>query len=117
MAKEWADRNKDKRFEIRRRSHLRRKFGITLEQYRGLLKKQNNSCAICLRPASDFNKELAVDHNHKTGEIRGLLCTNCNYRLVAKHQDGELLRRIADYIEQGTGWIVPEQSKRKKKRK
>lgn len=115
-AREWNNRNTDKRFETRRKSHLRRKFDISLEQYSELLKKQNNCCAVCERHVSEFNKELAVDHNHQTGEIRGLLCTNCNYRLVAKHTNGELLRKIADYVEQGTGWFVPKK-KRPVKRK
>lgn len=96
---------------------LKRKYGITLEQYEELLAKQNHSCAVCERPASDFPTSLAVDHDHKTGRIRGLLCTHCNYRMVAKHRDGALLRKIADYIEQGTEWFVPKQKSRRKKKK
>jgi hypothetical protein len=57
-----------------------------------------------------------VDHDHFSGEIRGLLCTYCNYRVVGKHRDGELLRRIADYVEQGTGWFVPKKKKTKKRK-
>lgn len=95
---------------------LKRKYGITLEQYDELLARQNNACAICERPASDFPTSLAVDHDHKTGRIRGALCTHCNYRMVAKHSDGSLLRKIADYIEQGTEWFVPPKPKKKKRK-
>lgn len=116
VAKRWNQKHKDKRFETRRSSHLRRNFGITLEQYRELLLKQDESCAICKRHISEFNQELAVDHNHTTGEIRGLLCTNCNYRLVAKHTDSNLLRTIADYLDGGTGWVVPERPKKRVRR-
>lgn len=96
---------------------LQRKYGITLEQYDELLAKQNYCCAICERHESEFKTKLAVDHNHATSEIRGLLCTHCNYRMVAKHKDGNLLRKIADYIEQGTGWLVPKKARKKVKRK
>lgn len=98
---------------------LKRKYGITLEQYEELLQKQNYSCAICERHESEFKTNLAVDHAHsgpKKGFIRGLLCTACNYRLVARHTDGDLLRRIADYVEQSTDWIVPDNKKSKRKK-
>lgn len=101
-----------------RARRLKSVYGITLEQYNDLLLKQNNSCAICLRPADSFDINLAVDHDHKSMLIRGLLCTNCNHRLVARHRDGELLRRIADYVEQDTGWVMPKpKAKKRTKRK
>jgi hypothetical protein len=96
--------------------YLQRTYGITEDQYNALLKKQNNGCAVCLRDQSCFTTRLAVDHNHVTKEIRGLLCNYCNRRMVGRHRDAELLRRIADYVDQGTGWFVPTK-KRKKKRK
>lgn len=94
---------------------LKRKYGITLEQYDELLARQNHCCAICGRHESEFKTNLAVDHSHRSGRIRGALCTACNYRLVAKHEDAELLRKIADYVEQGTEWFVPEKKKRRRK--
>lgn len=106
--------------ESGRRSHLRNKYGITLEQYNDMLKKQKECCAICSRHQSEFKTRLAVDHNHATGEIRGLLCSYCNHRIVGRHRNGDLLRRIADYVDQGTGWFVPKRKrpvKRKPKRK
>lgn len=74
---------------------------------------------MCDRPAEQFKTNLCVDHDHKTGEIRGLLCTWCNRYIVGKHTDGELLRKIAKYVEQGTGWFVPPAflKGRKKRRK
>lgn len=102
-----------------RESHLRLLYGITLAQYDQLLEKQQEACAVCLRKASVFKTNLCVDHDHSTGEIRGLLCTNCNRRLIGRHRDGALLHRMANYVEQGTGWFVPEKFKtgRKKPRK
>ncbi|OYV33228.1 MAG: hypothetical protein B7Z80_24710 [Rhodospirillales bacterium 20-64-7] len=95
-----------RRFITRRNSHLRRKFGITLDQYNELSAKQNDCCAICDKHRTEFDKEFAVDHNENTGEIRGLLCFYCNYKLVADHTDGTLLRKVADYVEGGIGLFV-----------
>lgn len=63
---------------------LKAAFGITLEQYEEMLESQGGVCAICYRPPeanSRSKKQLAVDHCHKTGAIRGLLCANCNNAL------------------------------------
>lgn len=99
-----------------RDGYLQRVYGITLQQYNQMLEDQNHCCAICGKHEKDERKSLAVDHNHVTREIRGLLCNYCNHRVVGRHRDGNLLRRIADYVEQGTGWFVPKK-KRPKKRK
>lgn len=114
--KAWAEANKDKRAVTHRKSALKQKYGITPEQYDELFEKQSGCCAICERHQSEFNQRLAVDHNHKTREIRGLLCNYCNHRVVGRHTDGVKLRRIADYIEQGTGWFVPERKRPVKRR-
>jgi hypothetical protein len=103
--------------ESSRKHHLKKTYGITPEQYNEILAKQEYCCAICGKHEEDEkNRRLAVDHNHETGEIRGLLCSFCNHRVVGRHRDGDLLRKVADYIEQGTGWFVPKK-KRPVKRK
>ena len=56
---------------------LKYTFGISLEQYNEMLKKQGSVCAICKEKCKS-GKNLAVDHCHTTGKIRGLLCSNCN---------------------------------------
>ena len=94
-----------------------KKYGITESQYRALLSLQAESCAICRRHYTEFNKNLAVDHDHVTQEIRGLLCTYCNRYRVGRHRDPDILRRIADYISQGTGWFVPKKKRKKRKRR
>lgn len=105
---DYEERNKDAVKIKQRRGHLLRRYGITLEQYESLYEKQQGRCAICKRLEADFSRRLAVDHNHKTGEIRGLLCNHCNHWLVGKQTDSTLLREIANYIEQGTGWFIPD---------
>lgn len=58
-----------------------RKYGLTQEQYDALFEKQYGVCAICKQPAGKPWFTLAIDHDHETGEVRGLLCVTCNTRL------------------------------------
>lgn len=75
-------------------------YGITSEQYWALYEAQGGVCAICQRAKGTARRKLSVDHNHKTGEVRGLLCGPCN-RDVLGHlrDDPAALRRGADYLE------------------
>lgn len=77
---------------------LKKTYGITLEQYEALLAHQDGRCAVCY--GKPRKRRLAVDHNHKTGEIRGLLCTRCNHKMIgAAHENPVILRRAAEYLE------------------
>lgn len=99
---------------------LKKYFGITPEQYEELLERQDRKCAICLQPAAHFKTNLAVDHDHKTGEIFGVLCYHCNHRKVGRVRDPEVFRRCAEYLEKGTGLFVPpvfKKGKRPKKKR
>lgn len=100
-----------------RESYLLRKYGITNDQYEELLRKQEGRCAVCQKQASSFKSRLCVDHDHWTGNVRGLLCTYCNRRIVGRHRTpvGEVLFTNAAKYLAGPypGWVVP---KRKKKR-
>lgn len=53
-------------------------YGITIEDYNVMFQEQNGCCAICRIHQSQFKNKLSVDHDHKTGRVRGLLCVNCN---------------------------------------
>ena len=63
-----------------RKKHFKRKYGITVEQYNQMLLIQNNTCKICKNMCKS-GKNLAVDHCHATGKVRGLLCATCNVNL------------------------------------
>lgn len=115
-AHNWQKENKERAVANRRRHHLLKTYGISLEQYEELLNRQQGCCAICERHYSEFKTRLAIDHNHFTGEIRGLLCTYCNHRVIGRHRDGELLRKMANYVDGGTGWFVPKKPRKRKKR-
>jgi Recombination endonuclease VII len=72
----------DKGIISSRKAHLKRSFGISLKQYNEMSESQNHICAICHCPENCYrNSVLSVDHDHKTGEIRGLLCSSCNRAL------------------------------------
>jgi hypothetical protein len=78
--------------------HLKKHFGVTPDVYEFLLGLQDGTCAICLRKPR--TRLLAIDHDHKTGQIRGLLCTRCNHKLLgSSNEDPAILRRAADYLE------------------
>jgi Recombination endonuclease VII len=79
-----------------RRRRLKRKYGISLEEYERLLALQNGACAICLLKS---DRMLHVDHCHKTGRVRGLLCVKCNTGLGCYNDDPSLMRRGAAYLE------------------
>jgi hypothetical protein len=60
---------------------LIKNYGIDLKEYKRLLKLQMKKCRLCKRDASEFKDGLHVDHDHKTGKVRGLLCVTCNTAL------------------------------------
>ena len=64
----------------RRKYVLPKLYGITLKDFDDMLERQDGRCAICGKKGND-NKNLCVDHNHKTGRVRGLLCSRCNIKL------------------------------------
>lgn len=77
---------------------LKYRFGITLEDFNKKLKEQNECCAICGKHQSCFKMSLHVDHDHKTGIIRSLLCHHCNTGLGAFKDDTKLLSKAIDYL-------------------
>lgn len=84
--------------EKKRDQHLRRQYGITQERYDEMLNEQGGLCAICHRPPATHSsyKILHVDHNHVTGEVRGLLCATCNGNFGWFEQFKE---NVEDYFE------------------
>ena len=82
---------------------LRDSFDISVEQFTEMLEKQNGVCAICGSPETHERngkvKALAVDHNHETGKIRGLLCSDCNTGIGKLKDSPTVLRAAAQYIE------------------
>lgn len=94
-AAKYRDRPRFKRAE-----QLRQKYGLTIEQVDQMLSGQGGACAICRRtePGGRWGT-FVVDHCHKTGRVRGLLCDPCNRGIGFLKEDPERIRRAAHYLE------------------
>lgn len=83
---------------------MKRLYGISLEDYEKILVSQNGVCYICLgleptkTRTGKEGKRLAVDHDHKTGKIRGLLCSQCNKLLGNAKDSIEILEKCIEYL-------------------
>lgn len=81
----WSVANPDRVRVTSRRRHLLRKYGLTLADYDQMLAAQGGLCDICQSPpeseSNHYKPNLAVDHDHGTGQVRGLLCLTCNRTL------------------------------------
>lgn len=113
----WRERNPNKKREdylkVRfsknyiktgRKLWLKKKFGLTLEQYNEMLEDQKGLCASCDKSEMQINKKsglvkmLSVDHDHKTGKIRQLLCNRCNIALGVVNDSVEWLEKLIIYL-------------------
>jgi Recombination endonuclease VII len=77
---------------------IRKQYGITLDQYNQMLADQNHKCAICGNEDEVEGRKLAIDHCHKTGKVRGLLCGKCNRGLGLFYDNLELLQNAISYL-------------------
>ena len=91
--------------EKNRRLWLRRNYGITVDDYEMLLARQHYSCAICGSPECSSGRRLAVDHCHQTGQVRGLLCMDCNTSLGGFKDDVNRLMLAAQYLTASGEWL------------
>jgi hypothetical protein len=125
QAKEYREKNKDKLKEARRLKHAENKdkinelarlrrtpeknkrialksmYGLTLEQYNSMLNKNNGKCPIC---GVEFEKgrngkQPCVDHCHKTGKVRGIICSKCNAGIGNLNDNIQRIRKAADWLE------------------
>lgn len=90
------------RKESKQREHLKRCYNMTLEEYQTLLKNQDNKCAICKIDQKDCNKRMSVDHCHRTGKIRGLLCDGCNRGIGYLGDSIARILEAAEYLRTST---------------
>ena len=87
------------RWKTYRRNTRLKRHGITQVEYDRKLAAQGGRCALCLRPDNLPYAHFAIDHDHRTGAFRGLLCTQCNRALGLFYEDAAQLRAAADYID------------------
>lgn len=103
-----AIQTRAKRPERTRGYNLKVRFDMSIDDYNHLFLKQRGLCAICSNPEVNKDKKgnikwLAVDHNHSTGEIRGLLCSSCNTGIGLLGDSTEIMKKAIKYLkERGT---------------
>ena len=90
--------NLEKVKELSRKTHIMRKFGLTIEEYDVMFSAQNGVCAIC-EDTCATGYRLAVDHNHTTGKIRALLCKNCNTAIGLLKENTDTMTKAIKYLE------------------
>ena len=94
----WCKDNPE-RFKLKMRKRvLKNHFGISLEGYNDYFIRQEGKCAICGIHQKDLKSKLAVDHDHKTYKVRGLLCYKCNLALGFLHDDPNLTQKATQYL-------------------
>jgi len=102
-ARRYRARFPEKEKEFKQRYHRRKrqwrlfmeKYGLTKEVYQQMLAEQESKCRICRRN----DKKLVVDHDHKTKNIRGLICRSCNFVLGYAQDDPKILIAAAEYLQ------------------
>jgi hypothetical protein len=90
----WRIKNPEKRFLHHRKSTLR-KYGLTIKKYEALVEKADGKCAICQKIPK---QSLSVDHCHKTGRVRGLLCRRCNSAIGFLEDNINLVSSALGYL-------------------
>ena len=112
--KQWQQANADrvnafqresrKRPEVKRRdrdSYYRRKYGKTADEVDAIVELQDERCLICNRDLPERLGSRHLDHDHRTGRIRGVLCIDCNHGLGKFRDDPDLLLRAVVYLREG----------------
>ena len=102
--REWYQKNPNKKKEYYQsqkgkrnyyKSFLKTKYNLSIEEYDQMFEQQNGVCAICRK--IPVGRRLGIDHNHKTGKIRGLLCNHCNF-LLSAWENKEFSSQIKKYL-------------------
>lgn len=103
-ASRWIkNRDTQKKLDIKRR------YGISFEDYEAMYQAQNGVCAICKKPEKRIHQngtpsQLCIDHCHTTDAVRGLLCDECNRALALVHENPEITTSLLQYINEKCLW-------------
>jgi hypothetical protein len=101
---------KDIGWKARKNNELKKTYGISYKEYLIILKEQDGLCAICktkqekIHHKSNKQQKLSVDHDHDTGEVRGLLCSKCNFALGGFKDKVEYLQNAITYLTKDTNY-------------
>lgn len=92
----------NKKANVKSRQNNIKRYGVTLQEYNYLFEKQNGVCRICSKPETSTNKhgikQLSINHSHKIGKVRGLLCSKCNCMLGLANDNIDILKEAINYL-------------------
>ena len=92
--KRYRETNKEKINARLKANRLKYLYGISIDQYKSILEQQEGRCAIC----NTDSLRMHLDHDHITGNVRGILCTKCNMGIGLLKDDFALLQKAVDYL-------------------
>lgn len=90
--------SKKRRLEKKRQNRLKYQYNITIEDYNKMYIEQEGKCYTCQKHQNDLKFKLVVDHCHKTGKVRGLLCDTCNSGIGFLKEDIDTILRVIQYL-------------------
>jgi hypothetical protein len=109
QSKKWHKENAKRKSELNKKwcfnnfeySQLKRNgiSNFTLKDYNNMLTQQVSGCTICGKTIKEIGKALAIDHDHKTGKVRALLCSSCNLILGNANDNPDILKKAIEYLE------------------
>jgi len=93
----WKDNNKESYQQVKRKAHVKSKYGVSLEWIDEQLEMNNHECPLCNTKIIK-GKNLAVDHCHDTGDARAVICRTCNSAMGHLKDSPELLEKAMEYL-------------------
>lgn len=97
----YRKKNRERVQASSRQCNLKRrlkKLGLTLSEYTDMLIKQKGRCAICGISDTKYKQGFDIDHNHKTGKVRGLLCNQCNFLVGLSRESFLIINKLKQYL-------------------
>ena len=99
----WRVDNPERTREIDEKATLKKRYGVTPEDYARMLEERGGCCEICGRSGADCKRNLCIDHDHLTGNLRGLLCVKCNLGIGYFGDNTTLLENAKYYLTKYAG--------------
>lgn len=102
--RQWRINNPEKSKAAQHKYRIAKRYGLTVKYWNQMFADQDGRCAICMIPQDELNHTLCVDHNHKTGHVRQLVCKRCNMLIGVYEADFYGFKdKIKEYLEKNNG--------------
>ena len=101
VSKQWYLKNPERHRVASLKSHLKKKYNMTIEEFEALKKEQGNRCLIC-KKVFILSSQTHIDHDHLTKEVRGILCTRCNFIVGMVEKESDIVMKAVKYVKRNT---------------